>query len=159
MTAADHDSPGVPVPPPLLFVFGFLAGLLADGVVPVGLFGSARREIAVIGGWGAIAAGLLVMVWGLATFLRPRTAVMPHLPASRLVTSGPYRFSRNPMYVGLTLTYVGLALLIDTAWPLFVLPVVLALLMVMVVRREERYLERAFGEAYRSYRQRVRRWV
>lgn len=159
MTAADHDSPGVPVPPPLLFVFGFLLGLLADGVVPVRLLGSARREIAVIGGWGAIAAGLLVMCWGLATFLRSRTAVMPHLPASRLVTSGPYRFSRNPMYVGLTLTYVGLALLIDTAWPLFVLPVVLSLLMVLVVRREERYLERAFGEAYRSYRQRVRRWV
>lgn len=159
MTAADHDSPGVPVPPPLLFVFGFLVGLLADGVVPVGLFGPARRTIAVTGGWGSIAAGLLVMFWGIATFVRSRTAVMPHLPASRLVTSGPYRFTRNPMYVGLTLTYVGLALLIDTAWPLFVLPLVLVLLVVVVVRREERYLERAFGEAYRSYRHRVRRWV
>lgn len=159
MTAADHDSPGVPVPPPLLFVAGFLAGLLADGVVPVGVLGPARRGLAVTGGWGSITAGLLVMLWGLATFVRSRTAVMPHLPASRLVTTGPYRFSRNPMYVGLTLTYVGLALLIDTAWPLFLLPVVVTLLMIVVVRREERYLDRAFGDDYRAYRRRVRRWI
>ena len=159
MTAADYDSPGVPVPPPLLFVLGFLAGLLADGVVPAGLLGSAHRSVAVWGGWGSIAAGLLLMLWALATFVRLRTAVMPHLPARRLVTTGPYRFTRNPMYVGLTLAYIGLALLIDTAWPLFLLPVVLALLVILVVRREERYLDRAFGEAYRSYRQRVRRWV
>ena len=99
------------------------------------------------------------MLWGLISFVRARTAVMPHLPASRLVTAGPYRFTRNPMYLGITLAYAGLALLIDTAWPLLLLPAVLALLMVVVVRREERYLERAFGDAYRAYRDRVRRWI
>lgn len=159
MAAPAHDSPGVPIPPPLLFVFGFLAGLLADGVVPLALLGAGRRSAAVWAGWGSIAAGLGLMLWGLVTFARARTAVMPHMPASRLVTAGPYRFTRNPMYLGIVLAYTGLALLIDTAWPLLLLPIVLVLLLVVVVRREERYLERAFGDAYRAYRRRVRRWV
>ena len=159
MAAPADDSPGVPIPPPLMFVLGFVAGLLADGVVPVRLLGTARRAAAVWTGWGAIAAGLILMFWGILTFARSRTAVMPHLPASRLVTSGPYRLTRNPMYVGITLAYVGIALLIDTAWPVLLLPLVLALLFVVVVRREERYLERAFGDAYRSYRRLVSRWV
>ena len=159
MAAPAHDSPGVPLPPPLLFVLGFLAGLLADGVVPLALLGPDRRGAAVWLGWGAIVSGLVVMLWGIGTFARSRTAVMPHLPASRLVTSGPYRFTRNPMYVGLTLAYAGIALLIDTAWPLLLLPIVLAVLFLVVVRREERYLERAFGERYRDYRRRVRRWI
>lgn len=159
MAVPAHDSPGVPVPPPILFVLGFVAGLLADGVVPLTLLGAERRAIAVPLGWGAILIGLLLMLWGIATFARFRTAVMPHLPASRLITGGPYRFTRNPMYVGLTLTYGGLALLIDTAWPLLLLPLVLALLVLVVIRREERYLERAFGESYREYRARVRRWL
>jgi protein-S-isoprenylcysteine O-methyltransferase Ste14 len=159
MAAPAHDSPGVPVPPPLLFIVGFLAGLLADGVVPLALLGAGRRGAAVWLGWGAVVCGLVLMLWGIATFARSRTAVMPHLPASRLVTAGPYRFTRNPMYVGLTLAYAGIALLIDTAWPLLTLPAVLATLVVVVVRREERYLDRAFGEAYREYRGRVRRWL
>jgi protein-S-isoprenylcysteine O-methyltransferase Ste14 len=159
MAAPADDSPGVPIPPPLLFVFGFLAGLLADGVVPLALLGSGRRALAVWAGWGAIGSGLALMLWGIATFARHRTAVMPHLPARRLVTGGPYRFTRNPMYVGLVLAYAGLALLIDTAWPLLLLPAVLALLVVVVVRREERYLARAFGDSYHDYQSRVRRWV
>lgn len=158
MAAAD-DSPGVPVPPPLLFVLGFLVGLLADGVVPVAVLGAGRRSLAVPLGWGSVAAGLGLMFWGIATFAAARTAVMPHLPARRLVTSGPYRFTRNPMYVGIVLAYAGLAILIDTAWPLLLLPAVLLLLVLVVVRREERYLDRTFGDAYRAYRHRVRRWL
>ena len=159
MAAPAHDSPGVPIPPPLLFVFGFVIGLLADGVLPLALLGADRRAVAVWLGWGAIAGGLGLMLWGIATFARSRTAVMPHLPASRLVTAGPYRFTRNPMYVGIAVAYTGVAMLIDTAWPLLLLPAVLVVLVAVVVRREERYLDRTFGERYRDYRRRVRRWI
>lgn len=159
MHGTDDDSPGVPVPPPLLFVGGFLVGLLTDGVMPLPLLGAGARGVAVPLGWGAIVAGLGVMLWGLVTFARARTAVMPHLPASRLVDAGPYRFTRNPMYLGLALAYAGLSLLIDSAWPLLLLPVVLVLLLVIVIRREERYLERRFGDDYRDYRRRVGRWL
>ncbi|MDQ2669363.1 MAG: isoprenylcysteine carboxylmethyltransferase family protein [Gemmatimonadota bacterium] len=159
MTASEHDSPGVAFPPPLLFVAGFVAGLLVDGVVPIGLLGAAGRRTAVIAGWTMVVAGLALMAAGLVTFVGARTAVMPHLPARRLVTSGPYRFTRNPMYLGLTIAYAGIALLIDTAWPLIVLPLVLALLVRVVIRREERYLEHAFGGEYREYCRRVGRWI
>jgi protein-S-isoprenylcysteine O-methyltransferase Ste14 len=77
---------------------------------------------------------------------------------NRLVDSGPYVFSRNPMYVAWTLGYVGVALVAGTAWPLLLLPVVLVVTQV-VVRREERSLERQFGDAYRTYKASVRRYL
>jgi protein-S-isoprenylcysteine O-methyltransferase Ste14 len=80
-------------------------------------------------------------------------------PAATLVQHGPYRFSRNPMYVGLTLSYIGLALTLNTWWPLVLLPLVLLLLFRLVVQKEERHLSEKFGEAYEAYCRRVRRWV
>ena len=93
------------------------------------------------------------------TFWRARTAIIPHRPASRLVRHGPYRFTRNPMYVALTALYVGLALLFNVAWPLVVLPVVLWLLWHVVIRHEERYLLFAFGGDYAAFTREVRRWL
>lgn len=152
--------PGVRFPPPFLYAAGFLAGLaLERWVVRLPLGGRAPRPALVILGWLGILLGLAYAGWGLATFFRARTAIMPIRPASRLVTSGPYRFSRNPMYVGLSVLYVGLALLFDVGWPLLLLPGVLALLQVLVIRKEERYLASAFGNEYAEYRQRVRRWL
>jgi protein-S-isoprenylcysteine O-methyltransferase Ste14 len=159
MAQSDHEGPGVRLPPPLIFVAGFVVGLLADGVVPLRLLGPEGRGLAVTGGWTAVALGLGLTFWGMGTFVRRRTAVMPHLPARRLVTDGPYRFTRNPMYLGLALSYTGIALLVDTAWPLVVLPVVLVIIVRYVIRREERHLERTFGDEYRTYRERVGRWL
>jgi protein-S-isoprenylcysteine O-methyltransferase Ste14 len=93
------------------------------------------------------------------TFKRARTAIIPNRSASAIVTTGPYRFTRNPMYAGLTLAYVGGALLIGTAWTLLLLPVVIAVLYRRVIRREEAYLDAAFPDVYAAYRGRVRRWL
>jgi protein-S-isoprenylcysteine O-methyltransferase Ste14 len=103
--------------------------------------------------------GSLLAGWGLVVFFRIRTAIMPIRPASHLVASGPYRFSRNPMYVGLSVLYLGLALLFNVVWPIVLLPLVVFALYHLVIRREERYLADAFGDAYAAYRQRVRRWL
>jgi protein-S-isoprenylcysteine O-methyltransferase Ste14 len=120
----------------------------------------------VLAGQGGEAVGMFLLVcglsfagWGLVTFLRAGTAILPHHPAARLVRHGPYRFTRNPMYAGLTAAYAGLSLVAGLAWPLLVLPIVLVALRVLVVNREERYLQAAFPEAYAEYRRRVRRWV
>lgn len=163
---AEHEPPqdppanaGVRFPPPLLFGGGFLAGWLLHRARPVHLFGAAVAGIRPALGWLLLVAGLAVSCSGVITFLRARTAVIPHHPASRLVTAGPYRFTRNPMYLGLTLAYLGGVVLIDSAWPLLLLPVVLFALTVAVIRREERYLAAAFGDAYAEYRRRVRRWL
>lgn len=157
--AADRiPNPGVRFPPPLLLVAGFVAGWLLHRAFPL-LIPGGRTPITSGIGWLLIAAGSVVAAAGLITFFRHRTGILPHTPASRLVTGGPYRFTRNPMYVGLTMMYVGVSLLTGMIWPLLTLPIALVALWVLVIRREERYLASEFGEEYERYRQRVRRWI
>jgi protein-S-isoprenylcysteine O-methyltransferase Ste14 len=116
-------------------------------------------------GPGLILAWLLIAAWALLAlsaiglFRQAGTSLLPHRPAARLVVTGPYRYSRNPMYLALTALYLGVTLLANSIWILLLLPIVLALLQITVIRREERYLESAFGPAYREYRARVRRWL
>jgi protein-S-isoprenylcysteine O-methyltransferase Ste14 len=90
---------------------------------------------------------------------RAGTNVRPDQPSLAIVTDGPFRFTRNPMYVATTGLYLGITLLVNTLWPLMLLPPMLAVLDLGVVRREERYLEAKFGEPCRTHRARVRRWV
>jgi protein-S-isoprenylcysteine O-methyltransferase Ste14 len=152
--------PGVRFPPPFVFVAGFVGGLALERwhrrTLPGG---DDVRGLSVVVGWLAILVGLLLAGWALLVFFRAHTAIIPIHPASRLVASGPYRFSRNPMYVGLSILYIGLALLFNVAWPIVLFPLVILSLYHLVIRREERYLADAFGEAYRTYCQRVRRWL
>ena len=161
MTQAERPgNPGVRFPPPTLFVVGWLLGWALDAkVVRFPLDGDGATSPLVVGGTVVIVLGLGVIAAGLLTFFRARTAIMPHHAASRLVTHGPYRFTRNPMYVGMTLLYAGLALRTNMGWPLVLLPLVLLALVRLVIGREERYLASAFGAEYDDYRRRVRRWI
>jgi protein-S-isoprenylcysteine O-methyltransferase Ste14 len=152
-------SPGVWFPPPTVFVAGFLLALALDRWMFSLRFGGASRPTLVIAGWLLIAAGGSVLLWAMLTFALARTAILPSRPARTIVATGPFRFSRNPMYIGLSSIYVGLSLLMGMAWPLVLLPLVLLSLYALVIRREERYLGDAFGEDYAAYRQRVRRWL
>jgi protein-S-isoprenylcysteine O-methyltransferase Ste14 len=103
--------------------------------------------------------GLALMLWGALHFRRARTAIVPFQPVSALVTSGPYRYTRNPMYLGLGSVVMATAGLSGSLWPVLTLPVAVVLIVVLAIRPEERYLEERFGEAYRAYRARVRRWI
>ena len=152
---------GVRFPPPLLFVAGLSIGLTLDRLVlRVRLVGDdVNRTPLLILGWLGIVSGLAFAAWGITTFRRERTAIVPFKPARAVVASGPYRWSRNPMYVGLTAVYAGVALVRNAAWPLILMPVVLTALWFLVIRREERYLTHAFGETYVRYQQSVRRWL
>jgi len=91
--------------------------------------------------------------------MRRGTAILPFKPASNLVTSGILGWTRNPMYVGMAVFYVGLAIALNSVASLVLLPVVLAIVQTQVIAREEAYLERAFGEDYVAYKKRVRRWI
>jgi protein-S-isoprenylcysteine O-methyltransferase Ste14 len=105
-------------------------------------------------------AGSLVLVLpAFFGFFRARTTIRPDRAASILVTSGPYRFTRNPMYVSLTLLYAGVATLYQSIWAWLFLPVVVAYIDRRVIRPEERYLERRFGADYAHYCAKVRRWI
>ena len=151
--------PGVRFPPPTLFVAGFLAGWLVHREWPVPVAPDGRAPVLVGAGWVVAALGIAIMGWGLLTFVRHRTAIIPHRPATRLVDTGPYRYSRNPMYVGMTTAYLGGVLVTNMFWPLLLLPLVLLGLTRAVIRREERYLADAFGAEYDAYRARTRRWL
>lgn len=153
-----RTGPGVPFPPPTLFVGGLALGLLLHRVAPLTLGGpdSAGRELA---GILLVLAGLGWTAWGMLTFHRARTAIYPRAAAARLVTWGPYRYGRNPMYVGLGIAYVGGTLLLNMVWPLLLLPLVYVALTALVVRREERHLAARFGDEYADYCARTRRWL
>ncbi len=150
------DSPNVLVVPPLLYGVALAAGLLLHWLVPRPILSSDARYW--VGGT-ILALGVALAVWGRALMERVGTNVNPTLPTTALVTTGPFRFSRNPLYVALTLIYLGLALLSNALWVLVLIVPVLLLMHYGVVRREERYLEAKFGAAYVTYRSRVRRYL
>lgn len=149
---------GVNFPPPFYFVIGFLVGWLLQRMVPLRVPAS-ESDAMNTAGWILIIAGIALLMWAQITFRHHGTTVIPNRPASTMVTSGPYAFTRNPMYVSLIVLYLGLALLTRMLWPIIVLPIVLILLTVLVIKREERYLDSAFGADYAEFRKRVRRWV
>ena len=106
-----------------------------------------------------VASGTALFLWCLALFLDVGTGLMPDRASERLVTSGPYRLSRNPQFVAFTAVYLGSALLLNVAWPIVLLPAAMLITHRFVIRREEQYLTRTFGGAYAAYQTQVRRWL
>jgi len=150
------DRTGIGFPPPLIYVAGFLGGVGLELAFPI--------EALPLG--AAMAAGLAGFALWLALdgaamlhFRRAGTSIEVSTPVDALVTSGPYRFTRNPMYLGMALLYTGLSLALGVIWGLAVLPVILVVVDRVVIPPEERHLEAKFGEEYRAYRSRVRRWI
>jgi len=151
-----RDDAGVRFPPPVLYAVPLLAGILLDLRWPLHVLpGAASHVVGAIG----VTIGLALALSALGLFRRAGTSVIPRRPTTALVTSGPFRLTRNPMYVGLAFVYVGIAFWVNTAWPLLFFPLVVVLVRRLVIAREERYLEAKFGDAYRRYRRRVRRWL
>ena len=152
-------NPGVRFPPPLLFAAGFLLGWLIHRRWPRPLLPAEWYSTGEAIGLAAVVAAVAIVIWAFATFLRHRTAIYPNQPAARIVRDGPYRWTRNPMYVSMTVIYVGLTLLVNALLPLLLLPFVLVLLVRLVINREERYLRSAFSDEYAAYCRDVRRWL
>src|SRR5476651_600810 len=148
---------GVFFPPPLIYVGFFLAGWLMDRWKTIPLI--ADRRIAAITGSFLAGAAVALALWSIGTFWKSCTSIIPVKPSTTLVVRGPYRFTRNPMYLSMATVYVAAALIADTPWPLFLLPILLPIIDFQVIRREERYLASAFGEPYTRYMKRVRRWL
>ena len=117
------------------------------------------RRCATFVGAGSVVAGLLVSFAGAGLFRRLGTAIIPYKPATRLVTSGIYRWTRNPMYLGMALIFVGVAVFFNSLSSLVLLPLVLVTVQTQVIAREEAYLEGTFGAEYVAYKKRVRAWI
>lgn len=153
-----RSHPGVYFPPPLVFLLPFFASFLLDQRLPFLIFGDDEPIALSIAGTALLAAGFALMFWARAIFWTSKTTVLPFKPASALVIVPPFTFSRNPMYLGLAIAYVGGALATNWAWPFVFLPIVLAVTRWHIIAREERYLTERFGAQYVEYCARVRRW-
>ena len=151
------DTANVKVRPPVLWVLAVLAGLALHWLMPLPFI-----PAAVPAAWlGALvfAVALALFGWAIVTMTRAGTNVPSRLPTTTIVDTGPFGFTRNPIYVGMMLGLIGLAIAFNSLWLLLMLVPFAVVIRYAVVAREEAYLERRFGDAYRGYRSRVRRWL
>jgi protein-S-isoprenylcysteine O-methyltransferase Ste14 len=142
--------------PPLIYGAAFIIGLLLHVAFPLHVLPTTlARGIGVV----CVLVSLPLALATLRILSRAHTPVDPMKPTTALVTEGPFRYSRNPIYLALTLLYVGMALLVNAWWILLLVVPVLVVIRYGVIAREEVYLARKFGEAYRQYTAQVRRWL
>ena len=150
------DHAGVRLPPPLIYVVIFGLGWLLQQLAPLSIpLSLPVRAAAIL----FAAAGVLLTAWANVLFRQEHTSMVPVRPANTLVIRGPYRLTRNPMYLGLLCIYIGAALWFGAVWALILSPLVVPAVHFLAIAKEERYLEQKFGEAYRQYRTEVRRWI
>ncbi|MBA4756861.1 isoprenylcysteine carboxylmethyltransferase family protein [Sphingosinicella sp.] len=154
----EEDSPQVRFPPPLVYAGMLLLGLGIGRLLddpPIGL----DIKVASFAGMILAIAGLGLIFAALLRFRRAGTNPEPWRQTTAFVASGVYRWTRNPMYLGMALIFAGLALIFDSLATLLLLPFVVILIDRQVIAREERYLEAKFGDDYRAYKDKVRRWL
>ena len=156
MASDNEDVAGVIAPPPLIFLIPGLAGILLGWLFPFRLW---PRGFGLMAGGTLAVLAIALFLWAVPKFARAGTSVVPYKPTTAIIDSGPYAFSRNPIYLAMALLYVGISLMAASVWPLVLLPVALLVVQRGVIEREERYLERKFGDQYLTYKSRVRRWL
>lgn len=150
------DKANVIAVPPLIYATAFVLGFLIYLVLPIRMVPSALAPW--LGG-GLVLVSFPIALWALHTLTRANTTFDTMKPTTALVTAGPYRYSRNPIYLSLTLLYLGVALLINALWILLVVVPLLVVIQRGVIAREEAYLTRKFGDVYKRYKAQVRRWI
>ena len=156
MPGDEQDKPGVVAPPPLIYLGALIFGLLLGRRFPVRFL---PRALARGLGWPLLGGGVLLLGWFEGAMRQADTPTNPYKPVEHIATGGPFRYTRNPGYLAMTLIYAGIASLANALWALLLLPAAPLVIRRGVIEREERYLERKFGEEYLSYKARVRRWI
>lgn len=157
MNTTDHAD--VAIKPPFLFLGALGLGCLLSLVLPVGPGLGSANGLALSVGLALVAIGFALAALSVRRFRLAGTSVVPGQNSTALVVDGPYHVTRNPIYICFVLVYFGLAVMLTSVWVLLLLIPVLIVLQRGVVEREEVYLERQFGEAYRKYKARVPRWL
>lgn len=150
--------PCVYIPPPLFYVLTFLAAVFIQKRIPLsGIF--FHTPAANITGVILLIIALFFLIKSLRQFFITKNTVVLIKPATSLQTTGIYAISRNPMYVGLAILYLGIACFIGNWWNIILLPLLILIIQVYIIRREEKYLESAFGQEYEKYKTKTRRWL
>jgi protein-S-isoprenylcysteine O-methyltransferase Ste14 len=156
MSDGENDSAGAVAPPPLIYLVAFGLGYLIHRSYPVSF--PTNRLIDFIGGL-FVGVAIALAIVSVSELSSANTTILPYSSTTAIVKTGPFKYTRNPIYLANTLGYIGLSILLGTLWPLIFLPIVIVVMDRGVIAREERYLSRKFGEEYDAYRARVRRWL
>ena len=156
MPSDGQDKAGVVAPPPVVYLGALVFGLVLNRRFPIAFL---PRRIARNLGWLLLSGGVLLIGWFEWAMRHAGTPANPYKPVSHMVTEGPFRYTRNPAYLSMTMIYTGIAGLANALWAILILPVALLVIQRGVIEREERYLERKFGEEYLRYKAQVRRWI
>ena len=151
------DRANVIIHPPIAWGIAFVVGLALDWLYPLPFVPTSVPRVWV--GGLVFAVGFALAIWAIVTMRRAGTRIETHKPTTTIVANGPYRFTRNPIYLGMLLGQTGFAIGFDTLWLLATLVPFYLVIRYGVIAREEAYLERKFSAAYLSYKARVRRWV
>ena len=153
-----QDSPGVYIPPPLIYALTFIAAIFIQKSVYID---DALFRLRLTRGIGILflIAAFFFLASSLAKFFKTRNTVILIKPASSLQTDGVYAIYRNPMYVGLLFIYLGITCFIGNWWNIILIPLLIFIMQAYVIKSEEKYLERAFGNEFIEYKKRVRRWL
>jgi len=152
------DNPGVYIPPPLIYVAIFFAAVFIQKLVPISkdyFYTTSSTIIGVV----ILIASLFFNLPSLLQFIKTKNTLITVKPANSLQTKGIYSISRNPMYVSLVFVYTGLSFLTGNWWNLILLPLLLLIVQEYIIKREEKYLERRFGQEYLNYKSKVKRWI
>lgn len=152
------DNPGVYIPPPLIYVLAFLMAVFIQNKIPIDnlLF---HQQLTKIIGVILLIIALFFLVKSLRQFFQSKNTVVTMKPASSLQTNGIYSITRNPMYVGLAVVYLGISCFIGNWWNIILFPLLLLIVQEYIIKREEKYLARRFGQEYVVYKTKVRRWL
>jgi protein-S-isoprenylcysteine O-methyltransferase Ste14 len=156
MQSTATDRARIVAPPPVIYLGVLGLGLLLEWLWPTQVL---PWRLALAVGSVVLICGVIGLVAAIRTLLRAQTPVDPYKATTTIVTDGLFRFSRNPIYVSDMLLYVGLSLALNTWWALALTPVVVWIMNIGVIAREEAYLEQKFGNDYVQYKRQVRRWL
>lgn len=155
---ATQDSSGVKIFPPVIYIVAIGVGFLIQWLVPV-RFGASFRQTALIAGSALLALAVTLIAWTATLMFRSGTTPNPSRPTTALVFRGPFRMTRNPMYLALELLCIGVGLVANALWPMVMAVPAAVVTRMLVIDKEERYLEGKFGAEYLAYKARVRRWI
>lgn len=155
-----NESPGVIFPPPFILLFFLMAGTLLQFAFPLEIFAPfTLGSLQFLAGLVIISGGIGLAFWGVRTFSKAGTNVATHKAALLVVSDGPYKFTRNPMYLGMQILLIGTGIMFSSEWFLLLWPMFFLVLRFGVVAREERYMRKKFGAQYVALLNRTRRWI
>lgn len=145
--------------PPIVYVAAVAAAIVLHWLLPLPWIPRPLSELLFAVGWLVVGAALVIEFSAMRTMARAKTTIMPHRGSDHLVTSGPFSFTRNPIYLGNTMLMIGIGLIAGIVWFVLLAPVAAFVTQKLAIEREEQHLEIRFGKKYRDYAKKVRRWI